>query len=369
MLVKKILLAAGDRHGLLKVLPVYKALSEHDRYDAVLAAGSPLPKGERSGEDLPDLFGMHGDIVPIGGEGISPVGRTASAMQEFEELLLAEQPDFLLVGGYDDIALSAALAASKLGFAVAPFGAGMRDYNRNSQAEINRKIIDTVADILFVSEHSGEYNLISEGFDEARIFFVGELAIDSLAAVIEKVNSSTVTGDFGIEEKKYVLFLLDNPAAFDSDTALKRVLRVVTSVARDHQVLVLLGPDEGTIMQKHEMGEDFTTVPGVQVLPFPGYVELLRLVKDALFVLTDSTLAQAESTVMKVPCLTMLDDTASPATIEIGTNILVGDREEDILQAISEADLGEIGKKSKIPEKWDGDVTRRVIDVLDKVLE
>ncbi len=368
MLVKKILLAAGDRHGLLKVLPLWKALVIHDWYDVVLAAGSPLPKGDLSGEDLPGLFGIKGGIVPIEGEGASPVSRTASALNAFEELLLAEEPDILLIGGHDDISLSAALAASKLGFTVARLGAGLRDYNRNSQSETNRKIIDALADILFVSEHSGEYNLINEGFDEARIFFVGEMAIDSLAAVIEKSNSSNVIADIGIDEKKYVLFLLDNPAAFDSDSALKSVLHVVTSVAGNHQVLVLVGPDEGTIMQKHEMGEDFTTIPGVQVLPFPGYVELLRLVKDALFVITDSNFAQAESTVMKVPCLTMLDDTTSPATIEIGTNILVGDREEDILQAISEADLDEIGKKSKIPEKWDGDVTRRVIDVLDKVL-
>ena len=140
------------------------------------------------------------------------------------------------------------------------------------------------------------------------------------------------------------------------------------AIAEKQPVLMLLGPDVLTVLQEHEMELAFTSVPGVQVRPLAAYVELLRLVKDALFVLTNSSLAQVESTVMKVPCLTMLDDATSPATIEIGTNVLVGDRQEDILQAVDEAFQGNLTKRMAIPEKWDGAVTGRIIGVLDKVL-
>ncbi len=366
--MKKILLAAGDRHGLLKVLPLYKALQEHDDYDVVLAAALPLPQGGSSGENLLELFGVSGNTIPVEVTGDTPAGRTAAAMQTFEKLLVEENPGFAVIGGHDDVSLAATLAAAKLSLPVAYIGAGMRDYNRRSQAEINRKLIDTVADIFFVSEHSGEYNLINEGYDEERIFFVGETAIDSLAAMISRANKSAVADDLGIETKKYVLVLLDNADALDDSEALKKMERVVKVIAEKHSVLMLLDPDVATVLQRYEMEPAFTTVPGVQLMQSPGYVEFLRLVKDALFVLTDSSSAQAESTVMKVPCLTMLDDTPSPATIEIGTNVLVGDREEDILQSIDDAFDGDVGKHAKIPEKWDGAVTRRIIEVLEKVL-
>ena len=365
--MKKILLVAGDRYGLLKVLPLYKALHEHDGYEVLFAAGSPLPQGERSGEDLPQLFGISETIFSVGTEGISPVGRAASAMTAFEKLFVDEKPEIAVIGGDDDVALAAALAAVKLSLPVAYIGAGMRDYNRRSPGEVNRKLIDAVADILFVSEHSGEYNLINEGYDEDRIFFVGEMTIDSLATLIGKANSSSVTGDFGVEAKKYVLVLLDHAAGLDDIGVLKKMVRVVKAIAENHPVLMLVDSDVGTVLREHEMEPAFTSLPGVQVIQFPGYVELLRLVKDALFVLTDSFAAQAESTVMKVPCLTMLDDTSSPATIEVGTNVLVGDREEDILRGIGDAVEGNLKHRAKIPEKWDGAVSQRIVDVLDRL--
>jgi len=367
--VKKILLAAGDRQGLLKVLPLYKALQEHNSFEPLLAAGVPLPEGEQSGENLADLFGIADKVIPIDTPGDTPVGRTASAMKAFESLLLAEQPDLVVVGGDDDVSLSAALAAAKLSLPVATVGAGMRDYNRRSPAEISRKLIDSVSDILFVSEHSGEYNLINEGFDEERVFFVGEVAIDSLAAVISRANDLTVVEDSGVETKKYALVLLDRAAALDDLEILKKIERLVIVLAGKQQVLMLLDSDVEAVLKQHEMEPAFTMVSGVRVRPSTSYLELLRLVKDASFILTDSSSVQTESTVMKVPCLTMLDETPSPATIEIGTNILVGDREEDILQSIREAARGEIGKHAKIPEKWDGAASQRIVDVLEKALD
>ena len=367
--MKKILLIAGDRQGLLKVLPLHKALHEHGGYGVAVAAGSPLPGGEGTGDDLAKLFGISGSILTVEASGVTPAGRTASAMQVFEKILLDEQPDLILIGGDDDVALSAVLAAAKLSLPVACIGAGMRDYNRRSSAEINRKLIDAVADILFVSEHSGEYNIINEGYDEERIFFVGEMTIDSLAATISRANSSTIVEDLEIEAKKYVLVTLDGAAALDDMAVLKKMERIVKAVADRYPVIMLVDPEVGAVFQEHEMESEFNAVPGVRVTQYPGYVEMLRLVKDALFVLTDSAAAQVESTVMKVPCLTMLDDTPSAATIEIGTNVLVGDREEDILQGIDRTLDGKTGKPAKIPEKWDGASAQRIMGVLEKVLE
>ncbi len=363
-MVKKILLAAGGNPGLLRILSLFKALEAAEAYTPVLA--SPATP---AGEDLPALFGITGDTVSFEVESGSSVTRTASAMKAFEALAIERKPDLAVVAGDDDISLAAALASVGLGLPFGRIGAGMRTSNRAVPGEANRRLIDSAADMFFVSEHSGIYNLVGEGVDEERIFFVGNTAIDSLATVIEQANDSDVPGRFGIEPKTYAMLRLENAAALDSAEALDRLERVVSVIAGKHPVLVLQNADVDAVMKEHGRQGMLEAIAGTQVRPPVGYVDFLRLVKDALFILTDSEGVQDESTVMKIPCITMLDETPSPATIEIGTNVLAGTNEEDILRRIAEVAEGKPVKHAKIPEKWDGAASQRIMEVLDRVLE
>jgi len=365
--VKKILLAAGDNPGLLHILPLFRALEASEAYTPVLACPG-IPAGEPAGEDLPALFGIADGIARVGSNSGSPVGRIAFAMTGFEPLMAEHGPDLVIVAGDDDISLAAALASAKLGLPFGRIAAGMRSYNRAAPGEVNRRLIDAVADMFFVSEHSGAYNLVGEGVDEERIFFVGNMAIDSLAALIERANASTVLGGLGFEPKTYAMVSLQNAAALDSAEALDRLARLVSAIAEKHSVLVLRNAGVEAVMEEHGRKGMLEAIGGVQVRPPFGYVDFLRVVKDALFILTDAEGVQDESTVMRVPCITMLAETPSPATIEIGTNILAGVNEEDILRRIGEVAKGKPAKHAKIPEKWDGAASQRIVEVLDRVL-
>ena len=363
-MVKKILLAAGGNQGLLRILPLFKTLEAAEAYAPVLASPAALAR-----EDLPGLFGITGDMVSLEVESGSPVARTASAMKAFEALAIELKPDLAMIAGDDEISLAAALASVGLGLPFGRIGAGMRTSNRAVSGEVNRRLIDSVADMFFVSEHSGIYNLVGEGADEERILFVGNTAIDSLAAVIERANDSDVPGRFGIETKTYAMLRLENAAALDSAEALDRLERIVSVIAEKHPVLVLQNADVDAVIEEHGRQGMLETIAGTQVRPLVGYVDFLRLVKDALFILTDSEGVQDESTVMKVPCITMLDETPSPATIEIGTNMLAGTNEENILRRIAEVAEGKPVKHAKIPEKWDGAAAQRIREVRDRVRE
>lgn len=365
--MKKILLAAGGNAGLLRCIPLFTALGEQHRYEVAFAGSAPAQAGA-GGEDLPALFGVADAYVAVETGSGSAVRQTVSAMTHFDQLLAQERPDFMMIAGDNDLALSAALCASSHGVAYAALDAGLRTGDRNSAVERNRRMIDAVADVLFVSEHSGLYNLVNEGVDEERIFFTGNLAIDSLAAMMPGANSSEVLSRLGLEEKRYALVLLCDPFLHDSLEDLKVLEHAVRAVAERQQVLMLLDSEVEALLQQHEMLPAFTSLDSVLVIPRTGYSELLRLVKDALFVMTDSSLAQAESTVMKVPCLTMRTSTVSPVTVERGSNMLVGDGEDTLLQRIGDALDGKLASRTKIPEKWDGASSQRVIEVLDRLL-
>jgi UDP-N-acetylglucosamine 2-epimerase (non-hydrolysing) len=366
--VKKILLAAGGRSGLLRMLPLYSALSGLDRYDVVLA-GPPSGLLAGDAESLLDVFGAGESYIVLREDGASSIGRTASCMLQYEQLLLNMPPDFIMIAGDDDQALAASLAASRMGIPYASMDAGLRTYDRTSAAEGTRRIVDAAADVFFVSEHSGAYNLINEGVDEDRMFFTGNLLIDTLAAVISRSNESQVLSGFGMEAKEYVLVLLDDPVSLNSLGSLKTIARVLESISSRKPVLLQVGSGVEELFRQHEMTPAFTGIENLRLTRFSGYRDLLRLVKDALFVLADSPVVQAESTVMKVPCITMNPSTTSPATIETGTGLLVGIEEGEILERVEDALSGKLGRNAKIPEKWDGATSQRIIDILERLVQ
>jgi len=361
--VKKILLASGDNSGLLRTLPLYRRLQASTSCEAVIA-GATGPHEE----DLSSLFEISDSFITIAvGQG-SVVEKTALALTGFADIMVREKPDLVIVAGENDISLAAALSSSRLGLPYASLEAGMRSYNRNAPREANRRLIDAAADMMFVSEHSGTYNLISEGSDEERIFFVGNMLIDALALKIADSNSSSIIQELGYTSKQYALVRLECLPAVDTLEAIRKAERLVGVIAATHPVLLQLAPDVNALIEQHAMLSAFTSIDGVTVRPPAGYVDQLRLIKDAVFILTDTRDMQAEATVMKVPCLTMSSDTTSPASIEIGTNMLVGTEEDDILMRIQDALEGKLAKHAKIPEKWDGAAAQRVVEVLEKVL-
>ncbi len=369
--MKKILLAAGGRPGSLLLAPLYDALNKNASYQpvAILAA----PEGsEPISHDLAASFGMVDAFQTISLPAGSPVSQLAAAMTGMEKIMLGEQPDLVMVCGSDNVALGAAITAAKLGLKVAAADAGLRSYQRTDADEVNRVVIDAMAEFHFVSEHSGEYNLINEGVADEKVFFSGNLAIDSLVRLMEEANKLALAELHGVKPKKYALLLISPAVPFSSKEPLEMILRLAQEITGKTTLLMPLTAGLATLLHQHDLFTAFSETEGLKMIDPPNHAALLGLLRDSLLLLTDTEELQAESTVMNVPCLTMMDSSARPATIEIGTNALVGSDEEEIISSIHEllhpGSHQHLTSRSKIPEKWDGAAASRIIAVLDRVL-
>jgi len=219
---------------------------------------------------------------------------------------------------------------------------------------MNRRIIDTIADMHFVSEHSGLYNLINEGFDEDRLLFAGNLAIDSLAALMERSGARSVAERYGSGPKKYAL-MMPGKELEPAQSAMLSELAAILPV-------IVLKPEEG--------GETLELPDGVQLVERPEPSALLALLRDSAMLLTASGELQAEATVMNVPCLTLRERTERPSTLEIGTNTLVGLDVEAILHLVGHIQGAPVAERnrSKIPEKWDGAAAGRMAEMLERLV-
>jgi UDP-N-acetylglucosamine 2-epimerase (non-hydrolysing) len=358
--VKKIVLIAQGRFGFLKVASLFAPLESSGLLEPVPVL--VVREGETGEtESLVSAFGLEGRLRIVTLEPGSPAGETAGLMLLLERLFVDIAPDFVVPGGFDNAAIAATITATRMGIPVVSLDAGLRSYDRSEQEELNRLIIDAVAALHFVSEHSGIYNLINEGFADEQIIFAGNTSIDSLVTLIGEANRSGVLADLGVAPKKFATVLLSLPLRPETAENRDLLCKVLESIAATTTVLlpVNAGSDSG-------LQEAFGSIPGLRLVSRPGPVELLRVLKESAFVLTDTDEYDSELTVMNVPCLTLRRSTARPSTIEIGTNALIEFDEQDILERASVILSGKKTGKTLIPEKWDGASAKRIAEVLEK---
>ena len=370
--MKKLLLTAGSRTGTLLLAPLYDALNKNAAYKPVVILAAQ-EGAEPINADLARSFNIseadHTIRFPKG----TSVEQLASVMTGMEKIMLNEQPDLVLVCGCDNAAFGAAITAAKLGLPVAAIDAGLRSYERSDAEEVNRVVIDAMADLHFVSEHSGEYNLINEGVSDEKVFFTGNLIIDSLVALMEQANRSEASGLAEVKPKKYVLVLLNPTGHFSNKEPLDMMQRLLKEISDKITVVMPLAAELDALMQQQGIGDSFSAIEGVTIIEPPTHTSLLKLLRDAMLLLTDIEEMQSEATVMNVPCLTIMESSSRPATIEIGTNVLVALDEDDIKSRIHDilnpGAHQHITSRSKIPEKWDGAAAGRIVAVLDRVLQ
>ncbi|NTW68680.1 MAG: UDP-N-acetyl glucosamine 2-epimerase [Chlorobiaceae bacterium] len=369
--MKKLLLAAGGRPGALLLAPLYDALKKNGTYEPIALLASAKGADALS-SDLCTCFGIGDDVRTIPLPEGSPVQQLSAAMASIETALLKEKPDLVLVCGSDNVALGAAIAAAKLGLRVAAVDAGLRSYERSDAEEVNRVVIDAMAEFHFVSEHSGEYNLINEGVADEKVFYSGNLSIDSLVRLMEQANKESATAVKGIKPKKYALVLLGQGVFSAGKEHLGMLLRLMTDLAANITVVMPRIAGFDALLKEHLLDAAFISIENLKLIDPPSHALLLTLLRDSMLLLTDTEELQAEATVMNVPCLTMMDTSSRPSTIEIGTNVLVGLDEEDIKSRIHDilhpGSHQHITSRSKIPEKWDGASAPRIVAVLDRLL-
>ena len=358
----KIILVAGARPNFMKIAPVIRAMETTGGFDWQLVHTGQHYDHEMSQSFFEDLEIPEPHFFLDAGSG-SHAEQTAKVMVAFEQVCQAERPDWVLVVGDVNSTLACSVVAKKQGIGVAHVEAGLRSFDLSMPEEINRMVTDAISDLFFVTEESGRDNLLKEGKQEESIHFVGHVMVDNLLHQLEKVKT-TQEGFFSYTPLKrklgrYLFLTLHRPSNVDDPKVLAGIIAALNKIAESVPIVFPVHPRTDRRLQEFDLGLS----ERIHRLPPLGFRDSLHLWKDAALVLTDSGGLQEETSALGVRCLTLRENTERPVTCELGSNVLVGNNPERILDAIHEyLDAGQ--DSGKVPPLWDGRAAERIVSVL-----
>jgi UDP-N-acetylglucosamine 2-epimerase (non-hydrolysing) len=290
-------------------------------------------------------------------------------IERFEPVLEAERPDMVVVVGDVNSTLAAALVCAKRLVPVAHVEAGLRSFDRSMPEEINRVLTDQISDVLFTTSPEAEENLLREGIAPGRIHFVGNPMIDSLERHLERAGASQIISRLGLDGRPYGVVTLHRPSNVDRPDVLRGVLGALREVAAALPLVFPVHPRALKMIREFGFSDLVDDGGGpavtgtVTCLEPLGYIDFLRLMKDARIVLTDSGGIQEETTILGVPCLTLRSNTERPITIEMGTNVLVGS-DAAVIPREALAALEAPRRPARRPPLWDGRAGERIADII-----
>ena len=352
----------GARPNFMKIAPLHKAFQKYPSISHRIVHTGQHYDANMSKVFFDDLELPHPDVYLGIGSGSHAV-QTARIMVEFEKIVLAEKPNMVIVVGDVNSTLACSLVCSKFLIPVVHVEAGLRSFDRTMPEEINRIITDSIADLLFVSERSGLTNLHNEGIPDSKIFFVGNVMIDSLIHFKEKAGRSTIRKTLGVDGKHYAVVTLHRPSSVDVQENLTSIFSMLERISQRHAVIFPIHPRTRKMMNEFKLTEKFRLNTNIVLCDPLGYLDFLCLLESAALAITDSGGIQEETTFLGIPCFTMRENTERPVTVTEGTNKLMG---FDYDGAATEAELVFDGKykKGKVPELWDGKTAERIAKIL-----
>lgn len=352
----------GARPNFVKIAPIHRQMLKcPDLRPVLIHTGQHYDQkmSQAFFEDLhmpePDQYlgvgsGTHGE-------------QTGSVMIALERLFAEIKPDQVVVVGDVNSTLAAALVAAKMHIPIAHVEAGLRSFDRTMPEEINRICTDAISDQLFVTEQSGLDHLAHEGVSPDKIFFTGNVMIDSLVEHLQKTRENPVLEEMDVTPRGYALMTLHRPSNVDNREMLETILSAIEVLQRDLPVVFPMHPRTGKMIAAFGMGERLKSWKNLITVPPLAYLPFLKLLSEAACVITDSGGIQEETTYLDIPCLTLRENTERPITITLGSNRLVPLQTQAIIEQARLALDGGFKRKS-IPPLWDGHASERIVEVL-----
>jgi UDP-N-acetylglucosamine 2-epimerase (non-hydrolysing) len=358
----KILSVVGTRPNFMKIAPLVEEFKKH-KVEHVLVHTGQHYDTKMSKLFFDDLRLPKPDIDLGIGSG-NYAEQVGNILIQLEAVLKKKNPDLVVVVGDVNSTFAAALAAKQLGIKVAHVESGLRSFDLDMPEEINRILTDKISDFLFTTEESGNENLLKEGINKDKIFFVGNVMIDSLLKHKEKSDDSKILEKFNIEEKNYCTLTLHRPSNVDTKEGFDNILSILEIIQEKIKIVFPMHPRTKKNLEKFGFGNRLNKMKNLIITEPVGYLDFLCLMANSKFMLTDSGGIQEETTVLGVPCITLRKNTERPVTVEQGTNLLVSvDKDEVIVKAI-EIIENKIDVQGKIPKLWDGKAAERIVKVL-----
>lgn len=286
--------------------------------------------------------------------------QTGKILARVEHVLFRQKPSIVLVQGDTNTVLGGALAAAKLHIPVGHVEAGLRSFDRNMPEEINRIVVDHIGDILFAPTETAAEYLRHEGIPDEKIFITGNTIVDAVRehlAIAQK--NAGILNRFLLEDREFILVTAHRAENVDVREKLKGILDGLAAVHEKSGMPVIFPVHPRTRKMMEEFG---LHIPAIRLIEPLGYLDFLLLESKAALLLTDSGGIQEEGCVLKVPCVTLRENTERPETLKVGSNMLAGTNSHTILNKAME-----MMNKDPVWENpfGDGMAAKRIVDILE----
>lgn len=363
----KILCIVGTRPNFVKAAPLMRQLRKHQDVFTTKLVHTGQHYDQSLSQQFFDDLGMAAPDISLGVGSGSHAQQTAKIMMGMEETIINEKANLVIVFGDVNSTLAASVAASKLNVKVAHVEAGLRSFDRTMPEEINRIVTDHLSDFLFVTEKSGLLNLRNEGISKEKVFLAGNIMIDSLIATMGVVSRSNALAHLGLKPREYGLMTLHRPSNVDDPALLAELLDTAESIGQKLPIVFPCHPRTRKNLEEFGLSR-FLNSRFVRLIDPLGYIDFCRLLYECRLVLTDSGGVQEETTYLKIPCITMRNNTERPITVTVGSNVMTGPHPEKIRLAVKDI-FENRAKVGNIPDLWDGHTAERVTEILIKMKE
>lgn len=352
-------LIVGARPNFVKIAPIIRELKLDNRLKYRL-----VHTGQHYDQDMSNSFFDQLNIplpdVNLGISGGNQSEQVGKIMIAYEALLEKEAAQLCLVVGDVNSTMACAITAKKFGLTVAHVEAGLRSGDNSMPEEINRIVTDSISDFYFTTSKIAGEILEKEGVDKSRIFFVGNTMIDTLIFERSNLLKPNFWDEKQLQKGQYFVLTLHRPKNVDDISTFKDYIDVI---CQNTDIPILFPVHPRTSKQLAGI-----SYPNLFLVKPLSYLEFNYCVANAKGVITDSGGITEETTYLRIPCLTIRDNTERPETVDVGTNVLVGTDPKNIPPYLNKLNEGN-WSAGEIPENWDGKAAKRIVKaLLDLVL-
>ena len=295
----------------------------------------------------------------------SPNSQIGEIIIRLENVVNEFNPSLIIVPGDVNSTLAAAITANKMGVPLGHLESGLRSFDRSMPEEINRLLVDEITDYYFVTEQSGVDNLISEGKERNKIYFVRNTMIDTLVAFEDQIQGQHIMEDYNLTKNDFLLMTMHRPATVDNEKGLLQLYSLLKQLETTNRIVFPMHPRTVNNIRKFGLQDRYEGLKNLIRIGPLDYFSFQNLIHNCKIVITDSGGIQEETTFKQKPCLTLRPNTERPITVSLGSNTLLDFEIDTILQHVDAIQSSDY-KKGEIPKFWDGNATERILEVLAK---
>ncbi|MDP0501760.1 MAG: UDP-N-acetylglucosamine 2-epimerase (non-hydrolyzing) [Verrucomicrobiota bacterium JB022] len=357
-----LVIVAGTRPNFIKIAPLMRTFEQADDFRISLVHTGQHYDDQMSKAFFADLGIRQPDAnLEIGTGGINV--QAAKIIERFDAFLEQEKPDGVIVVGDVTSTAAASWATAHRHIPLFHVEAGLRSFDREMPEELNRLVTDRLSDLLFVSEQSGVNHLRTEGVDDSRILFVGNVMIDTLLHFQQKAEARGYWQNLNLPDNGYGLVTLHRPSNVDDKETLRGLLDVLHSCSERLPLVWPMHPRTKARLEAFGWWDEVQNSERFHLLPPLGYLDFINLLMHCRIAMSDSGGLQEEATCLRKPTLTLRHNTERPSTCEFGGNQLVGTDPEKIYAAFRRV-MDDPDFDCQVPPLWDGKTAQRIMQHL-----